>query len=151
MHSEIEIELSDPIPDTGADIEKTGKTVRINGLLGTDQCVGYADNSEMSFSNLNAVADVIQISVYAKASNPCAFLASAIAPSIQYFGTFKIDVAAHTVSFDGMISQFPAFEIYASADDGRVKSIFLSLPSPGADPWNLYLGPTQPVHGFTAF
>jgi hypothetical protein len=45
------------------------------------------------------------------------------------------------------VEPFPAFEMYAKADNGAVKTLFRISPTPGSTPWNLPMGPTKAVHG----
>ena len=56
---------------------------------------------------------------------------------IDYRGTITINVSARTVKFDGFLDAFPAFEMYATANDGAGVAMFQTPPPPGNTPWNL--------------
>jgi hypothetical protein len=57
--------------------------------------------------------------------------------SIDYVGAVAINVRARTVEFFGKIDQFPAFEIYGTANGDAGAIMFNIMPLPSKDPWNL--------------
>ena len=107
---------------------------------------------------LSDVNTVIELSVTGKASDP---LVNISAP-IKYDGRFVVCITGTVAStarkvsvyFDGYISEFPAFEAYATYN-GNTKALFKLLPPPGNTVMNLagnfFRGPqrrvlSQPVY-----
>jgi hypothetical protein len=111
-------------------------------------CNRSANTRNMHFSNLRASStSTVEIDLAAAARNPCLWPT----PDIDYVGTITIDVAARTVSFQGSVDEFPAFEMYSSVDGGPAKSLFLRSPELGKNPWNLIGGPNVSVSGSAQF
>jgi hypothetical protein len=98
----------------------------------------------MQFRNLQVTNSVIKIDVEAAANNPC-FRGS---PDIDYEGTITVDVPAREVAFEGLVDQFPAFEMYARAlPTGAMATLFQSMPLPGKTPANLPGRANRPQSG----
>jgi hypothetical protein len=80
-------------------------------------------------------------------SNPC-FTG---APDIDCEGRFRIELNnakdRATISFTGKVDRFPAFEAYASVNDGPGQAIFQHLPAPGDGPDDLFGRASEPVSG----
>lgn len=132
MHSEIEIDLSGPTELF--QWHDCHPTVEIDCEDGEVECLQQADTSRMQFTDLRGdPGSLVHVDLVAAANNPC-FTGS---PDIDCSGTITINVQARTVAFDGVIDAFPAFEMYASVDDGPALALFRTLPLPGKDPWNL--------------
>jgi hypothetical protein len=72
-------------------------------------------------------------------------------PDIDMNFTFKADPVAGTVEVDGMIDEFPAFEVYAAVDNGSPKELLAQMPLPGKSPANLPGDADRPVHGGASF
>jgi len=51
------------------------------------------------------------------------------------------------VTYDMLIEPFPAFEMYASVNNGPPIALFRRLPKPGLTPMNLFLFPDVPMQG----
>jgi hypothetical protein len=125
-------------------------TVRLDCFSGIPSCqqVGIPRGK---FYDLWVSPDgqTITIKLQAAANNPCA----PGSPDIDYKGTIIIKLLDSgqgvLVNFDGLVEPFPAFEMYASADDGEPKAIFPPVsPLPGKTPWNLVGNPNRLVSGF---
>jgi hypothetical protein len=54
---------------------------------------------------------------------------------IRCSGVVAIDVEAGTVTFNGTLGGFPAFEMYAAADDGTPVAVFRSSPPRESPAW----------------
>jgi Protein of unknown function (DUF3238) len=158
MHSAIEIDVDSlAIVGQAMGIHRTDFTtellvlrdpVTLEPRRAITECHQRADRDRMRFSGLRAVAgSPIEIHLWGESNNPC--LPSS--PDIDYRGTITIDAAAETVSFDGFVDEFPAFEMYASVDGGPAKSIFVRSPELGKNPWNLWGGPNVHVTGSANF
>jgi hypothetical protein len=116
---------------------------------GTPSCAKNADTSRMNFPLLfGSPNGVISVDLDAASRNECVFL-SRLFGDIKVTGRFTIDVRARTVSFDGSVSVVPAYEAYATADDGAGRPLFILDPAPGASPCDLPLMVMRPVRGFT--
>jgi hypothetical protein len=80
----------------------------------------------------------IQIDVVGSAGMPL----MAGAPDIDYSGTLIIDRAEGNVLFRGAVSQFPAFEIYFSVNDGPPSTL---AQLPPVVPLDLFGGENRKV------
>jgi hypothetical protein len=78
------------------------------------------------------------------ANNPCAS-ASIIAGDIDYRGTVRFDRQTRTLEFDGKIDDFPAFEAYATINDGAGFTLFTLAPPQGNTVMNLPGPPRRSV------
>src|SRR5207249_1200551 len=133
MHSEIEIDLT--APRVIRQMHHCDETVEVDCEDGDEECHHRADTSRMQFSKFRCdpcgpSGMVIKVDLVGAANNAC-FTGS---PDIDYKGTITIMVPptrnAAQVSFEGMIDQFPAFEMYASADGGLPLPLFQLRPLP---------------------
>ncbi len=79
------------------------------------------------------------------ASNPCA-PTSRVFGDIDAKGVITIDLASRSIDFNGLIDQFPAFEAYATINDGSGIAMFQIPPPPGNTVMNLPGPPNRPVH-----
>ena len=80
------------------------------------------------------------------AGNPCV----AGAPEINYNGTVTITELPSgqvEVSFSGSVEPFPAFEMYASVDNGPAFQVFKTFPEKGITPCSLVGDPSVSVNG----
>jgi hypothetical protein len=81
-----------------------------------------------------AAADgLAQIVVNASVGNPM----YAVAPKIDYAGTFTFSSGAKSLRFQGSVGQFPAFEAYAQVNGGTIKTVFTMPPAAGTTAWSL--------------
>jgi hypothetical protein len=86
----------------------------------------------------------IEISMQCAACNPRA-PSSRLFGDIDYFGKIIIDVGARSIEIDGMIDQFPAFEAYATINDGAGFALFQIPPPFGNTVMNLPRTANRPV------
>ncbi len=70
-------------------------------------------------------------------------------PNIDYEGQVTCFLTAHAASltFAGSVDEFPAFEAYATLNDGLPKTLLQRLPPPGNSPADLFGGPPHSVSG----
>lgn len=78
-----------------------------------------------------SLAPLVRVRLDAVASHPFAALTPAGA-DIAYHGDIVVDAAARAVRVDLMVQLFPAFEGYASINDGPAGVLFRQAPVPGA-------------------
>lgn len=141
MHSEIEFFLNREMP-TFRQFHDCGETVEVDCEDGEEECRNKASNARMSFHNLRLVSPtIVTVQLRAAANNPC-YTGS---PDIDYEGTLIIDLTAMTVTFDGKIDEFPAFEAYVSRDGSAPVTLFQEPPPPGNSPANLFGKANRPV------
>ena len=119
-------------------------TIEIDCEDGDEECVDRGKTSRMRFSNLRgSVADTILVDLKGAANNPC-FRGSL---EIDYEGTLRINIGLRTVRFDGLIDGFPAFEMYATANDGAGVQVLVA-PIPKGNTLKNLLGPAnRPISG----
>ena len=122
MHSEIKIDVTNENPIIINQVHFCGQTHEIDCEDGEEECSQTASNSRMRFFNLRGSRhSTIKIDLEGAANNPCAIGS----PDIDYKGTVTINISTGSVAFDGLIEPFPAFEMYATANDEEVEILFL--------------------------
>jgi hypothetical protein len=77
-----------------------------------------------------------RISVKMSAAIPLIFGASIVA-DMDVLGIVMIDSVARTVTFEGLVDSFPAYEAYVSADGGPAIRLFQQDVQPGKTPSDL--------------
>jgi len=144
MHSEIEIDVTGPTETS--QYHHCDETREIDCTSGVTRCTGHGKTSNMKFFNLRgSSATVIEVELEGASNNPC-YRGS---PDIDYEATVFIDVSERTVAVKSKIDEFPAFEMYATANGGAGSKIFNTMPLPGKDPWNLLGGANRIQNGST--
>jgi hypothetical protein len=99
----------------------------------------------MNFTkSLSAGSSKILVEMACSASNPCA-PTSRLFGDIDYTGRITIDVGARSLELVGLIDQFPAFEAYATLNDGAGFTLFRMPPPPGNTVMNLPAAADRPV------
>lgn len=142
MHSEIEIDVAGPTEVF--QWHNCDETHEIDCKTGAAACTRKGRTSDMSFSHLRGSSgSLIQVDLKGASNNPC----YSGSPDIDYEGTVTINVGARTVELDGKIDQFPAFEMYGTANGGAGVMMFNTMPLPGMDPWNLPGGANRTQKG----
>ena len=123
-----------------------GETVEYDCEAGDIECRATASTNGMQFYNLRWHDEYrILVDVTGFANNPC----MRGSPDIGYIGVFCIDLAEHTVSFDGRVHGFPAYEAYASVNGGPTMTLFNYGPRGG--PSDLAEMASDPVVGTAQF
>jgi hypothetical protein len=79
---------------------------------------------------------LVRIRMDCAASNPCA-PTSRLFGDIDFNGTIEIDTVQRTIEFEGMLDQYPAFEAYATINDGAGVKMFHESPPRGNTVMNL--------------
>lgn len=142
MHSEFRMEL--PSTDL-TEVHWCGETVEFDCEDGEEECRATADTGRMHWTDKRRVGDVIHVDVAGAANNPC-FGGS---PDIDYVGTVSVDLAHRTVSFEGRVNRFPAYEAYATVNDGAGTMVFQEGPT--GDPLDLAGDADHAVSGTASF
>jgi hypothetical protein len=153
MRAEVRIEgLATDNPTVAFQANLCGESHEVDGdgnVIGS----ATASSKRMSFVNLrgstsvdaegggivdNGINGSVQIDVVGSAGMPL----MAIAPDIDYSGTFIIDRAEGNLLLRGKVSQFPAFEIYFCVNDGPAGQPVRLQPLVSLD---LFGGENRPV------
>ncbi|MGO9779919.1 MAG: hypothetical protein ACLPKE_17660 [Streptosporangiaceae bacterium] len=160
MHSEVEVGHLDTAPAVDFQWHQCGTSHGIDLSSGDELESATAPTSRMQFSNLRGNATVDPVAGVHIDPNPnlvqidydgAAAMPLLPSPDIDMNFTYKADPVAGTVGFDGMVDEFPAYEIYASADNGSPKTLLNLMPPPGNTPLNLIGDADRPVSGSASF
>jgi hypothetical protein len=94
----------------------------------------------------------IDLDLDAASKNACLKLGDLrLSPNLDYKGTFTIKVNADRkqalVWFKGRVEIYPAFEMYASCNNGKTMTLFKLPPEAGSTPANLFGPPAREVYG----
>lgn len=144
MHSEVKVDFTGSRA-TITQWHKCDLTTELDCEDGDVESTGTGSTSRMHFRLLpTSTPRLAVISFNCAASNPCA-PTSALFGDIDYNGTLTINHAARSVRFDGMIDQFPAFEAYATINDGAGVTIFREPPPAGHTVMNLPGNADRPI------
>jgi hypothetical protein len=146
MHSEITIDL-----ETGLSVSQWHNcdcTLAFSCEQAQVFCSARASTEMMNFPTIVSAQGGNDIEVFldGSAADPCVPLASLFA-RIRYRGSFSIDVPRRFVSFNGEISEFPAYEAYVSADNGPAQLIFATPPLQGITACDIPAAPLRPQTG----
>ncbi len=143
LHSEIVINAKTGVIES--EVHYCGTTHEADCEDGDIECERTAGTGGMHFSNLTMQGNYITIDLAGAAGNPC-FTG---APDIDYLGKYTIDLQGHTVSFQGMVNGFPAYESYAAINGGAGHTIFNYGPS--GTPGDLAGDASEAVSGTVSF
>ena len=149
MHAEIEIDLTTKV--MLKQLHKCYATTEVDCQTGEVKCVDYGDTSHMAWKNYKVTAeDVITVDLVGSSHNPCMKIAGVdVSPNLDYNGTLTVmplDAdAGVSVAFNGSIETYPAFEMYASIDDGAAQVVFREPVMPGATVLNLTGAPGRKI------
>jgi len=164
MHAEMKVDFTTPTP-TLTQWHNCDYTTECDCEDGDEECHKKGDPSRMSFSlqpnpirtatssrpgtilfpptiihyptgGPRPANEFVRIRMDCAASNPCA-PTSRLFGDIDFNGTIEIDTVQRTIEFDGMLDQFPAFEAYATINDGAGARMFQESPPPGNTVMNL--------------
>jgi len=111
-----------------------GQTIRFDCTTGTVLNTGTASNQNIAIGEPKSASGIITYTVDADAANPLV----ALSPSIKIHGTVTLDTNSRSVSFDGALARFPAYEAYISVDNGKPVPIFTISPASDASAWSLF-------------
>lgn len=140
MHSEVVVNVRTGEFDN--ELHFCGQTVEADCEDGSHGDCTDTATINGSFDNIAFGGNTISFSVSGVASDPCL---PGLAPDVDYLGTYTIDVENHTVSFDGLVDGFPAFESYATVNHGAGTDVFTYGPRGNA--FDLMGGASDSVSG----
>ena len=152
MHSEVEIDVA-----KGREtyqFHHCYDTIEVDAHTGDEKCRAPGETSNMRFHDFEASPDQKHYAIKIKAGskNPCVKIGVLkVAPNVDYTGTINIvigdDPSKAIVSFSGKIEKYPAFDMYATANDGEPQTIFQMDVAPQAGITDLPGGPERSVYG----
>jgi hypothetical protein len=156
MQSLAKVELAGPEGPTliNPQTHRSSGTTEVNLASGVQTGFKVADMTRCKFSVLprrvSGVFTSLNVELVGKAGDPLVGMAA----DIDYEGTFTVSVGstpgAVSVSFQGKIDAFPAYDCYASFN-GVTKKIFKSPPPPGNTVANLLGYANRPISGTAPF
>jgi hypothetical protein len=128
-------------------------TIELDSANGSEVCNKQAKTNRIIYRNYEVqCADanrnlIIKWEFSGAASNSCFTLAPDIDWDIKVDLRLNEDHTGATVTVNGLVEPFPAFEMYTKADGQTAKQLFSVDPNPGATPFNLIGWPNKKVSG----
>ena len=143
MHSEFRLDYS------GSSVSMTqwhncDRTTEVDCEDGCVECDKKGASNRMEFILKSFTADA-EVDMDCAANNPCS-PSSRLFGDIDYEGTIRYNPASRLLEIDAKIDQFPAFEAYATLNDGAGVPIFQIAPPLGNTVMNLPGGANRKVH-----
>jgi hypothetical protein len=143
MHSEVRIDFSTPTPGIFP-WHDCFPTIECDCEDGEEECREKGKINRMIFHPISIDSKTI-IHMDCAANNPCA-PTSRLFGDIDYKGLIVFDKEKRSVEIDIFIDQFPAFEGYATINDGAGVPLFRESPPLGNTVMNLPGGANRRVH-----
>src|SRR5262249_3404702 len=146
MHSEFKVDVSGPtlIP-VMTQWHNCDFTTECECRKGNVECYKKGNTNRMKFELLTGLTrGLIIVRMECAANNPCS-PPSRFFGDIDYTGNITINVEQRSLEFDGKIDQFPAFEAYATINDGAGVPLFRIPPPGGHSVMNLPGRANRPV------
>lgn len=147
MHSEFRLNLTGWPPQL-TQWHNCDQTTEVDCEDGDEECRDKGNTSRMRFallpSRVTSPTGPFEIEMTCSASNPCA-PSSRIGGDIDYTGRITVAPAARRIDIDAVVDAFPAFEAYATINDGAGVTVFRLPPPSGHTVRNLPGGPNRRV------
>lgn len=142
MHSEATITISSASYDwsQGHHIDET---IKVDCDDGDEKDTKTAETDGMNFELVSGSSSKVVLSYVGSAGNPF----DAVAPNIDMKGTLTVDRVGKTVTFDGAVDDFPAFEAYATLNGFGPYRIVTLGPGDGATAADLLGGANRGFSG----
>jgi hypothetical protein len=152
MHSEIEIDLA-KFKET-YQFHHCYDTIEVDCKGGHEKCRAQGSTKDMQFTDFEASPDHQRFTFKVKAGskNPCVKIGPvAVSPNLDFVGTITLTLLPdHTrgvVNFTGKVEQYPAFEMYAAANNGEPQTVFQIGVAPEAGVSDIAGEPEREVTG----
>jgi len=142
MHSEVKLDFTGSIPIL-SQWHNCDLTTECDCEDGEVECKKTGSTSRMKFE-LISTGPPTTIRMDCAANNPCS-PTSRLFGDIDYKGLIRLDKATRSISLDIKIDQFPAFEAYATINDGAGVSLFTESPPSGNTVMNLPMPADRPI------
>lgn len=155
MHSEFKLDFTGMTPGQNPKLTQWHHcdfTTECDCEDGDIECHKKGETSRMNFKWDLSNAFVRQRGLYViqitgHSSNPCS-PSSRIGGDIDYEGKVTIDLSVRGITFDGKVDAFPAFEAYATINDGAGVELFHLAPPLGNTVMNLPRGANRKVKAY---
>lgn len=152
MHSEIEFDLAKG--KENYQFHHCYETIEVDCKTGIEKCRAHGSTTRMQFHDIEVSADkkLYRMEIKAGSRNPCVKIARIkVTPSLDYAGSITIactdDPCKAIVTFRGKVEEYPAFEMYARANDGPIETVFQVDVAPSATVSDLRGAPAREVTG----
>ncbi len=152
MHSEIEIDLAKG--KETYQFHHCYDTIEVDCRTGAEKCRAQGSTSRMNFHDFEVEREKQLYTVHIKAAskNPCIKIgALKITPNLDFTGVIHIamteDPSRAIVTFTGKVEEYPAFEMYACANNGTAETVFQVDVAPRGAISDLPGGPTREIFG----
>lgn len=149
MHCEARVDLRGAVP-TMAEYHNCDWTTECDCEDGDVECKDKGGTKSMKYLLLPVAKGKFELRLKAHAWNPCS-PSSAVGGEIDMQATFAIDVDAKTLRFAAVVDSFPAFEAYATINDGAGVTIFTKAPPKGNTVMSLPGGASTQIQGFELY
>ncbi len=155
MHSEFKLDFTGTNPSQNPKLTQWHNcdfTTECNCEDGEVECHKKGETIRMKIKWDLANAFIRQRGLYViqmngHASNPCSPI-SRVGGDIDYEGKITIDLSIRRITFDGKVDAFPAFEAYATINDGAGVELFRLSPPLGNTVMNLPGGASRKVKAY---
>ena len=147
MHSEIEVDVVKGRENY--QFHHCYDTIEVDPKSGEEKCRAQGETNNMRFHDFKVAPDQRRYTLHIKAAskNPCIKLA----PNLDYEGGITINVGddptTAVVTFSGKVEKYPAFEMYASANDSQPQMVFQVGVAPDAKEADILGKPERTVTG----
>lgn len=145
MHCEARIDLRGLVPVL-TEYHNCDWTTECDCEDGEEECKNKGGTAGMKYTLRPATKGRVELWLKANAWNPCS-PSSAIGGEIDMQATFLMDLEARTLRMTAVIDSFPAFEAYATVNDGAGVEIFTRRPPKGNSVMSLPGGASTKVQG----
>jgi hypothetical protein len=149
MHCEARIDLRGQAP-TMTEYHNCDWTTECDCEDGDVECKDKGGTGGMKYALRPVAKGRFELLLKAHAWNPCS-PSSAFGGEIDMQATFVIDVEARTLRLTAIVDSFPAFEAYATVNDGAGVMIFTKSPPDGNTVMNLPGDASTQVQGFELY
>lgn len=129
-------------------------TIEVDCKGGHEKCRAQGSTKDMKFHDFEVSTDKTRYEVQIKAAskNPCVKIGPVgLSPNLDFEGTIRValadDQTRAIVTFDGNVEMYPAFEMYASVNDGQPEMVFQIGVAPEAGVAELAGSPERVVTG----
>lgn len=142
MHSEATIQIRSGGYDW-SQAHHIDPTIKVDCDDGHVRETHIADTDDMAFDLISGSSSKVVLSYVGSAGNPF----DAFAPKIDLKGTLTVDRVGKTVTFDGAVDDFPAFEAYALLDGFGPYRVATIDPGEGKTAADLFGGANRAFGG----
>lgn len=149
MHCEARIDLRASVP-TMTEYHNCDWTTECDCEDGDEECKKKGGTGGMKYTLRPTTKGRVELWLKAHAWNPCS-PSSSVGGEIDMQATFLIDLEGKSLRFTAIIDSFPAFEAYATINDGAGVEIFTRRPPKGNTVMDLPGGASTRVEGYELY